>query len=85
MHNQDGTYTLTFRNGGRKEFDSSGRLISRVDTDGNATHYEYTSGKISKITDPLGRETDFHYDGDLIDYITDAFDRVTTLTTPTIN
>lgn len=44
-------------------FDSSGRLVSKVDANGNTTTLEYSSGRLAKITDPVGRSLTFSYDG----------------------
>ncbi len=80
VENQDGSFTLTHREGGSDEFNASGLLTSRIDAQGNETTFAYTSGKISSITDPLGRVTTFAYSGGLVSTITDPFNRITTLT-----
>jgi RHS repeat-associated protein len=54
-------------------FDSSGRLVSRVDNNGNVTSLTYSNGLLVKITDPVGRAITLDYD---------SSGRVTTMTDP---
>gem|GEM_PF-2015919 len=53
--NTDGTYELTFRDGGVHKFDSSGKLLWQKDRNGNQTTLNYTSGVLTGITDAVGR------------------------------
>jgi YD repeat-containing protein len=55
VHNGDGSYTVTFKDGSFHQFNSSGQLISLSDRNGNQTTLTYTSGRLSNITDPFGR------------------------------
>jgi RHS repeat-associated protein len=57
-----GAYVLTEKNGLVQNFDSAGRIISKVDTNGNTTSFSYTGGKLSSVTDPNGRVANFLYD-----------------------
>jgi RHS repeat-associated protein len=54
-------------------FDSSGRLLSKVDANGNTTTLQYTNGLLTKITDPVGRFITLAYD---------AIGRVSSMTDP---
>lgn len=81
--NPDGTYTLTFSNGGRWNFlpvDStptpapiSGRLESIVDRNGNKMTLHYDAGaRLQTITDTLGRDINVAYNADgFIESVTD--------------
>jgi RHS repeat-associated protein len=56
VENQDGTYTLTFKDGGSHKFDSGGALLWQKDRNGNQTTLGYdASGFLSTITDSFGR------------------------------
>lgn len=44
-------------------FDSSGRLVSKVDRNGNTTTLTYSNGLLTKIIDSVGRSLTFTYDG----------------------
>ena len=58
-------YSLTFNNGNKCEFDSSGRVLTQTDPSGiNVITFTYStsnSRQISKITDSIGRVVNFHY------------------------
>jgi RHS repeat-associated protein/uncharacterized repeat protein (TIGR01451 family) len=43
-------------------FNSAGRLISKVDRNGNKTTLTYSGGNLTEITDPAGRSLSFTYD-----------------------
>jgi len=53
--NADASYTVVFKDGRVHRFNSSGKLISLVDRNGNQTFLTYVSGRLSSITDPFGR------------------------------
>ena len=58
----EGTTSLTLTNGMRYEFDSSGRVIRRIDPGGiNEVKYEYNSRQLSRITDSVGHVVEFSY------------------------
>src|ERR1700730_4289698 len=56
VKNGDGSYTVTFKDGRVHQFNSSGKLLSQTDRQGNQTTLAYNSGgKLISITDPSGR------------------------------
>ncbi len=56
IQNGDGTYTVAFKDGSVHRFNTSGKLISLTDRNGNQTTLAYNgSGKLATITDPFGR------------------------------
>ena len=58
----DGTVTLTARSGAHRVFAASGEILSRVDRNGNATHYRYDpSSRLTRLEDDNGRYLDFTY------------------------
>ena len=58
----DGTVILTARSGAHRVFGASGEILSRVDRNGNATHYRYdASGRLTRLEDDNGRYLDFNY------------------------
>lgn len=58
-------WTLTFQNGERRMFDNtSGKLVSIIDRNGNATQLSYDSlARLITITDPGSRHLYFNYGG----------------------
>jgi RHS repeat-associated protein len=57
-------------------FNSSGRLIAKVDANGNTTTLDYSNGNLTKITDPVGRSLTFTYDGsNRVSSMTDPLNR----------
>jgi RHS repeat-associated protein len=50
-------------NGTVLNFNSSGRLVSKVDRNGNTTTLTYSNGNLTQITDPVGRSLTFTYNG----------------------
>jgi YD repeat-containing protein len=79
VHNGDGTYTRTLKNGTAIHFNSSGQETSVVDLNGNTTSYSYTSGLLTSITDPRGQATSLGYTSGLLTSITDPASRTTSL------
>jgi|GEM_PF-643385 len=62
VKNSDNTYTITQMDGTKTNFNSSGKVSSIVDTNGNITSYTYdTGGKLTSIQDASGRTTTFAY------------------------
>jgi YD repeat-containing protein len=59
-----GSYFLTEKSGMVQNFDSAGRISSKVDVNGNTTSFTYTGGNLSSVTDPNGRVASFFYDPD---------------------
>lgn len=71
------TYTMTHKNQTRFVFNSTGKLIKQVDTDGNETVVARdASGKIQTITEPTGRQLTVTYNAqNLISRIIDPLGR----------
>jgi len=70
------TYTLTHKDQTKWVFNSSGKLISQIDTDGNTTTVARDgTGKITTITEPTGRTLTVLYSGSFISKITDPLGR----------
>jgi RHS repeat-associated protein len=63
VKNGNGSYTLTEKDGLIRNFDSTGRITSLVDRNGNSTLFTYTSAGLTGVTDPGGRSATFSYDG----------------------
>jgi RHS repeat-associated protein len=51
------------KSGALMRFDSSGRITSTVDRNGNTTTYTYTGGNLTSVTDAVGRSIVFTYNG----------------------
>ncbi len=70
------TYTLTHKDQTKLVFDSNGRLIKQIDTDGNTTVIARDgTGKITTVTEPTGRQLTFTYTGSYITKIVDPLGR----------
>lgn len=55
-----GGYILSLKEGGAHQFNSTGRLLSLIERNGNQTTLAYNlSGKLSAVTDPFGRVLSF--------------------------
>lgn len=68
-----GGYTLSLKDGSSHQFDSTGRLVSLTDRNGNQTTLTYNvSGKLSSVTDPFGRVLTFVFNGDRVSQISDT-------------
>ena len=72
-------FTLTGTQGLEETFDSSGRLVTRTDHDGNVATYSYTDGNLTSMVDASHHTTTFTYSGELVSGITDFAGRTTTL------
>ncbi|WP_052947800.1 DNRLRE domain-containing protein [Aneurinibacillus tyrosinisolvens] len=60
--NADGTYTITQKDGTKINFNTSGKIASFVDTNGNTTTLGYdAAGKLTTITDATKRITTISY------------------------
>jgi RHS repeat-associated protein len=62
VKNGDGTYTITQTDGTKENYNTSGKLSSIVDTNGNTTTFTYNgSGKLTTIKDASLRSTTLTY------------------------
>ncbi len=80
VKNGNGTFTLTDKFGNAVNFNSSGLITSRVDTNSNTTSYAYTSGNLSSITDPYSRAITLSYSSGNISSISHYSGRSTSFT-----
>jgi RHS repeat-associated protein len=80
VKNGDGTYTITEKDGTKVHFNTSGRIASIVDTNGNTTTFTYNgSGQLIEIEDASGRKTTIQYGANgYVSSITDPANRTTT-------
>ncbi len=62
IKNTNGTYTIWAPDGSRLNFDSSGRLTSLVDRNGNHQTLTYTNGNLTRISDDSGLSLTLSYD-----------------------
>lgn len=70
------TYTLKHKDQTKWVFNSSGKLVSQIDQDGNTTTIARDgTGKITTITEPTGRTLTVLYSGNFISKITDPIGR----------
>ncbi|MFV1967259.1 MAG: dockerin type I domain-containing protein, partial [Pirellulaceae bacterium] len=60
-------------------FNSSNKLASITDRNGNQTVFTYTANRLTSITDPVGLVTTFSYTADRITGVTDPASRTTVL------
>lgn len=80
VKNGDNTFTITEKDGLKRNFDTAGVATSIVDRNGNTLSFTYTNGKLTTVTDPNGRSAVFAYDGNNKLYtITDPKNNVYTL------
>jgi RHS repeat-associated protein len=77
--NQDGTYTITEKDGTKVNFNTSGKISSIVDTNGNTLNFTYdTGGKLTVIKDASGRSTTIAYGTNgFVSSVTDPANRTT--------
>jgi RHS repeat-associated protein len=61
IHNADGSWTYSLPDLETMKFDSSGRLVSASDPNGNTTSLSYTSGQLTSVTDAAGQSLQFSY------------------------
>jgi RHS repeat-associated protein len=80
VKNADATYTLTRTDGTKTNFNTTGKISSIVDTNGNTTTYTYDgSGKLTSIKDASQRSTTIAYGTNgYISSITDPANNKTT-------
>jgi RHS repeat-associated protein len=55
-------YDLVQKNQDVQHFDSSGRIVSWLDLNGQGLHYAYDGDRLTNVTDSGGRVIDFSYD-----------------------
>ncbi|HEV8719169.1 MAG TPA: tandem-95 repeat protein [Candidatus Binatia bacterium] len=78
IRNPDGTYTRSFKDGTKINFNSQGLQTSVVDRNNNTTAYGYDgSGRLITITDPVGLVTTLSYANGSLQRITDPAGRQT--------
>ncbi len=67
------TFTLAYKGGGSKTFNSAGQMTAMTDTYGNtlAFAYDTSSGNLTTITESTWRSTSFGYENNRITSITD--------------
>ncbi|HEX9341060.1 MAG TPA: DUF6531 domain-containing protein, partial [Thermoplasmata archaeon] len=76
VKNADGTYTLWQPDGSRTNFDSTGKLTSIVDRNGNHLTLTYTNGNPTRVADDSGLALTFVYDSsNRISFVTDPMNR----------
>lgn len=81
VKNGDNTFTITEKDGLKRNFDTAGTATTIVDRNNNTLTFNYTSGKLTTVTDPNGRIATFAYDGNGKLYtITDPKNNVYTFT-----
>ncbi len=79
VKNGDGTYTLWQPDGSRANFDSTGKLTSLVDRNGNHRTLTYTNGNPTRIADDSGLALTLTYDtGNHVKTVTDPAGRLVT-------
>lgn len=76
--NEDGTYTYTLPTQETSHFDSSGRLLSKADRNGNTTTMNRNAeGRLESVTDAAGRKMMFAYNAEgMIESVTDPMGHV---------
>jgi RHS repeat-associated protein len=67
--NAGGTFTLTFKDGIKHQFNSGGRLTSITDRNGNQTMLNYTDNVLTGVTDASGRTLTISINGGLVENI----------------
>lgn len=78
--NSDGSFTLSFNDGGRQQFNAAGKLLSITDRYNNQTTLTYdNSGRLVSASDPFGRVLSFttNADGQVLS-IADALGTIAT-------
>src|SRR6266850_4630636 len=63
VKNANNTYTLTFKDGSVHQFNTSGKLVSFADRNGNTVNLSYTGANPTTVTDASGRTVTLTYDG----------------------
>ena len=69
---QGGGFSLSLSDGASEEYDASGKLLTRTDSNGNQTTFAYIEGKLNQVTNHYGESITFTYSDDLISKAVDA-------------
>jgi YD repeat-containing protein len=64
VKNADTSWTITERDGLKRNFDPAGKLTSIIDRFGNILTFSYDSGKLTAVSDGNGRSITFGYKAD---------------------
>ena len=81
LKNSDNSYTITEKDGLIRNFDTTGRITTLADRNGNSITFVYTSGKLTTVTDSSGQSATLGYDTDgRLGAITDPMGKQYTLT-----
>jgi RHS repeat-associated protein len=81
VKNADSTWTITEKDGLKRNFDTTGQVTSLFDRNGNTLSFTYTVGRLAGVSDPNGRSAAFAYDSNgKLSVITDPRGNVYTLT-----
>ncbi len=80
VKNTDGSYARTTRYGKVYNFDSSGKLTSIADRNGNVTTLTYTGSDLTGITDSTGRTVGIGVSGGKIISVKDFLGKTSTIT-----
>jgi RHS repeat-associated protein len=75
VKNADGTYTFTRRATQTLRFDSTGRLVSMADRNGETTTLTYSSGQLTAITESGGRALTVTWTGTHVTRVADPLGR----------
>lgn len=79
--NQDGTYTLTFKDGRVHQFNAAGRLVSLTDRNQNTVTLTYDgNGLLTGITDAAGRTLTLTYVSNIVSSVSDSQGTIATYT-----
>ncbi len=62
VQNSDSSFTITEKDGLKRNFDATGRATAIIDRNNNTLSFSYTDGKLSSVTDANGRTALFSYD-----------------------
>ena len=81
IKNGDNSFSITEKDGLKRNFNTAGTVTSVVDPNGNTLTFTYSNGKLITVTDPNGRSATFAYDGNnKLTTITDTKNNVYTFT-----
>ncbi|MDI6869716.1 MAG: DUF6531 domain-containing protein, partial [Coprothermobacterota bacterium] len=72
------TYSLSFQDGSKYNFDSTGKVFSFIDPNGNTMNWEYSGGQLVRLKDSVNRQINFSYTNGKITSITDYSGRTFT-------
>ncbi|MEI7702879.1 MAG: RHS repeat domain-containing protein, partial [Planctomycetia bacterium] len=83
--NTDGSFQLSLADGSVHNFDTAGRILSKVDAVGNTITYQWnsTSGLLTSVTDAVGRATLLQYSSGRLSQVTDFGGRYVLITQST--